>query len=429
MQTTNYHQFEEVKHQFYLENRLKVTVIEKKHFSKTYVTLSTPIGSTTKGYIDENHESIKVPEGIAHFLEHKIFEADGLDISTLFSAHEASINAFTEHNRTTYLFSATNHVLTNTKRLIDMFFYPKFTEAGVNKEKNIIKEELNMYLDDPYYTQYHHLLNMLYHNHAIKEDILGTKESIDAIDLQTLKAMHETYYQPELAQLIVIGDVDIKELKVYLEEQVKLPNPTQKTVEHQSVEEPLDVVKQEAVIEQDILIPSVLYGIKLPPNHDSNPSQAIKHRLSFTIFMDMLFGKTSDIYENFMNQSLINDTYGLDVTIEDNYAYALIGSESKQPEAFIKAIKTSIENADADALIDSDFMRFKKQMIGSFIQSLDSLESLAHQMNKYLHESISFYEVLSLAQSITLDDVKAHIYAIKDVKAHAVNVIIPKNSK
>jgi len=419
-----YEHFDETLETFFLEERLKVSVVNKPYFSKTYVTISTPLGSITKGYLDENKQEKSVPLGIAHFLEHKIFEQDGLDVSSLFSAQEASINAFTENNRTTYLFSATNHVFENTLRLIDMFFHPKFTAPGVEKEKNIITEELNMYLDDPYYSQYHALLNQMYESHAVKEDILGTKESIQAISVNDLKAMHETYYQPEVSHVIIIGDINARELETYLNAHVHLPKKTNKLPLTASFKEPNKVIEDHLVIEKDIKIPSVLYGIKLLPFDTKDSKLFVKTHLSFTILMDMLFGKASEWYEQFMDDGLINDTYGLDVTVEDTYAYALLGSETTNPKALYQALKGAFLQIEASMIKEEDFLRFKKQMIGSFIQSLDSLESLSHQMNKYAQLDLVFYDVLELAQTITLDNVKSHLDALKNIDQHAVNMIV-----
>jgi len=159
MKSRHYKQFNETVHTFKIEGRLEAVIVEKPNFHKTYVSITTPLGSIHRGILDKQDVHYDVPAGVAHFLEHKIFEQDGMDISRLFSMHEAQINAFTEHNRTTYLFNATNHIIDNIKRLISMVFYPKFSAAGVEKEKNIITEELNMYLDDPHYLQYKALLS------------------------------------------------------------------------------------------------------------------------------------------------------------------------------------------------------------------------------------------------------------------------------
>ena len=407
MKLHDYKEFNEHLTSFTLHNRLKVFIIQKPSFHKQYVTLSTPMGSIHRAYKNASDAVIEVPAGVAHFLEHKIFEIEGEDISRFFALQEASINAYTEHNRTTYLFSATDHLIDNTLRLIDMFFHPKFTESGIEKEKNIILEELNMHLDDPYHIQYYRLLQNMYHHHPIKEDILGSKSSIEAIDLTILKAMHEAYYKPEESLLIMIGDIDALAVQAALEQRVVLPK---KSVLHPAslpFNEPKSVVKEKEVLYLDVLMPSILIGIKRLP-YSLNKAQNLRDNLSFSMFMDLVFGRSSDYYESWLDQKLINDSYGLDLSLESTYGYALIGSETSDPEKLYQVIMNTLYQASTLKIKEEDFQRIKKQMVGSFVMGLDSLEYLAHETSRLAHEDMIIYEVLELAKSITFEEVLAH---------------------
>ncbi len=405
MKKTQYKTFRETVYHFQLHGRLDVYLIQKPDYSKTYVTLSAPIGSIHRRYRDEKGEVKEAPSGAAHFLEHKIFERDGRDISEDFSLDEAQINAFTEHHRTTYLFSATNHVLQNVERLFEAFFFPEFTDQGVEKEKNIIAEELNMHLDDPYYEQYHTLMRNLYHFHPLREDILGTKESIAAMSTADLRAMHKAYYQPEKATCVVVGDIDPYGLQERLEQRVKLPEKTMFEPLSQPLEEPAHVKKPRESKELDVLLPSVLVGVKFLPEMHMDVKTRIRERLSLSILMSLLLGKSSDVSEAMLDAGEINDTYGLDVAVEDSYAHVLIGTETEKPEAFEASLLEALKNFPEATITDADFRRIKNQLVGSFIHGLDSLEALAHQFTEYIQYDIVFYDVVEIAQSITKEEI------------------------
>ncbi len=424
MQTKRYDAFDEKVTQFKLKDRLTVIVMHKPNFHKTYVTISTPLGGTHQGY-QKGDSFDKAHAGIAHFLEHKVFEKDGKDMSGAFAELEAQVNAFTDHTRTTYLFHATAHVFKNIEQLINMFFYPDFSDAGVEKEKNIILEELNMHLDDPYYIQYHTLLNLLFKNHPVKDDILGTSQSIQAMDKNILKAMHTAYYKPEVCTLTIVGDVDVKALKSYLENAITLPEPTPLSPSERAIDEPDHVAEKAMTKSLDVLVPSVLVGIKNMPAANMFMRERIKAQLAMTMYMDLLFGRSSDYYEQWMDDGLINDAYGLDIQHESNYGYIMIGSETQKPQAFHAALMHALTHLDETIVHQEDFDRFKKQMLGNFIMSLDSLEYIAHETSRYAQEDLLIYDILDIAKSITFDDVKKQSDMIRKDRITAV-IIEPK---
>jgi len=404
MKKIEYKQYGETLYHSKLQNRLNLYHIKKEGFSKSFVSLSAPIGAIHQSYIDENQDEIKVPKGVAHFLEHKVFEKEGQDMSKYFALQEASINAFTEHHQTTYIFSATNHLIENTHRLLTMFFHPEITEKGVENEKNIITEELNMYQDDPSYLQYHNLINNLFHRHPIKDDILGTKESIQAIDLKALKSMHEAYYQPEVCNLIVVSAIDPQKLFDALNETIKFPEVTHKAPAPFKINEPKEVLKSYDKAAFDVKIPSVLYGIKVDTT-SKNALDHVKQSLSLSIFLDLTLGKSSNTYQTLLDKRLINDTFGLEVVFERTYGYILIGSETLNTDQTDEALYEIITNLKRTKIESRDFERLKKQMLGNFIHGLDQLESLAYHVSEYIHYDVQFYDVLDIARNLTLSDV------------------------
>ncbi len=420
MKTHQYPNLNETIYEDSLDGDLNVILIHKPDFAKTFVTLTAPLGAIHRGFIDENDQIHQAPSGLAHFLEHKIFEDKSRDISKDFSLDEASINAFTEHHQTTYLFNATNHIEKNIKRLLKMFFYPTFTEAGVQKEKGIIKEELNMHLDDPYYLQYKTLVNNLYHYHPIKDDILGTEESIQNMDVSMLKAMHQAYYQPNKSQLIIIGPTSPKPLFKALKS-FKLPkNKAVKPYAFDKNKEPKHVVKALEELSLDVQMPSVLLGVKLNIDKQEDVLSRRQEKLALSMLFDILFGKGSDIYETWLNEGIINDSYGLDIAYEKDFAYLLIGSESLKPKAFLSALKQALLSIDDMQIDQADLLRIKKGMHGSFLQGLDAMENLAYQFSDTLMDHFMYYDTPKILQAIDIEKLNQQKNHIKESAISAV---------
>ncbi len=424
MQTIDYQSFDERVTKFRLRDRLDVVVIHKPDFFKTYVTLTTPLGSIHHHYRDDEgiHDA---PAGIAHFLEHKVFEKNGVDISSEFSRDEAQVNAYTEHTKTTYLFHATAHVFDHITRLLTMFFHPEFTDEGVEKEKSIITEELNMHLDSPHYQQYQAHLSQLFLSHPIRDDILGTHESIQAMTTETLRRMHQAYYRPDVCTLTVVGDIDEAALKNHLEATVTLPEESLYHPHQPLVDEAHSVQEPRRVMHLDLRVPSVLVGIKHMPEGEMTAHQRLKHQLSMTMLYDLVFGKSSDLHEALMDEGLINDSYGIDLQFEATYGYALIGTESYEPERFADRIVSVLRELDTHRIDVNDFNRYKKQILGGFVMSLDSLEYIAHETARHIKDGLLFHDMLDIARGIAFEDILALKQSI-DEERMAVTYALPK---
>ena len=389
---------------FTLCGRLPVMVIEKKGFHKTFVSLSVPFGALHRNYTDAKGNRHPLPAGLAHFLEHKIFEqADG-DVSKHFTRDEAQVNAYTEHARTTFLFSATNHIVANAARLVDMVFHPRFTTAGIEREKGVIMEEIRQYADNPYHLQYLTLMDSLYHTHPLAEDILGSLESVMALDEQTLKRAHSAYYKPERCRLVIIGDVDAGALLQGLEDIVRLPEPSSFTETPVPIA-PLPCEQAPPIrLEQDIGTPNVLFAFPLDPGPPGKERTRRYYAMS-TLF-DLVFGKSGHFYETWLDEGLINDAYGIDIQYESTHAYAVVMTESAEPEKFCEAFRNAVASLADLPLEEADFLRLKKQNIGSFVMALDSLEHLAHEAIRTAEEGLFVHDVLDVIRSVSFAEVK-----------------------
>lgn len=407
-----------------LQNGLQVFILPKKGYHKTYVTLSTPLGSNVTTF-DKNGVQTDIPYGVAHFLEHKLFEQDGKDVSELFANNGAQVNAYTMNNRTTFLFSCTDHVRKNVELLLQFVFHPTFTQEGIDKEIGIISQEISMYEDDPNTAIYMGLLKNMYENHPVKIDILGTIESISMITKELLDEVHMRYYHPTNMVLFITGNIQPEEIISSLEELTETERQENIPLLQRHDLEPLHVHTPIGETQMDVLMPNCLIGMKLAvselPSHN-----IMKDELIYTILLDMLMGRSTTNYEQLLRKGYINDSFGMDVTLEDDYGFILIGGNTKYPKEFVQSIQDFIAKAVETGFAVADFERTKKQIIGGFIQALNSLEYIANQFTKYHFTNASLFDVLDVASTITLSDVNCALTTMQHPNRCATFTIFPK---
>jgi len=427
MHKHEYAAYDETFYEFSVQGRLKVYVVPKPGFAKTFVSASVPLGSVHEGYLDENKKPVNVPRGVAHFLEHKLFEHEGKDISKVFSKYEASVNAYTDHHQTTYLFSATGHVLENTKRLINMMYAPRITEEGVEKEKPIIIEELNMHGDDPYYHAHRALLKNMYTVHPLRDEVLGTKESINAMTKEALIAMHEAYYTPENTEVIIVGDVDLKAIEQSLNEGLTLPKKAEKTPMPIKEEVSKSVNTPFETDTYDMETPLLMMGIKLPRTTFKGDAP-IMNFLKYSIALEAALSTSSKAYESLLEKGLVNDAFGVDVIFETSYAHGLMFAETSDVNGLRHAVQDILETAREEGISEEAFTHVKRKMIGHHISLFDKLESLASEINDYLQFNLYFHDLPSMLESIELSEINE---ALKSIDADTIAFYggLPKGTK
>ena len=406
-----------------LQNGLNIYLLPKVGFSKSYVTFSTNLGSLQEE-IYNKEERITLPKGIAHFLEHKLFEQDGEDVSTEFALNQASVNAYTQNNRTTYLFSCTDHLYKNISLLLDFVQFPKFTQVGIEKEVQIITQEINMYKDDPNTAIYQGIIENMYKDHPVRNEILGSVESISTITKDILEKTHSTFYHPSNMILFVTGNFDVEDTIAFIEENQR--NVT-KEKSYTVVDTPkscqLSHVK-DLIIEREVMVPNFVLGVKLAPC--SNQSELLKKELSISVLMDLLLGKSTNNYKELLENQLINDSFGMDITLSDSYSYFLIGSETNKKEALAKELRKILQNMKTLEITDELFLKTKKQTIGGFIQALNSLEYIANNFVKYYYQGTSLFDILEISKNITKDDLYDIMELFKDETRYSECAVIPK---
>ncbi|MCY8199263.1 insulinase family protein [Bacillus subtilis] len=422
-----YEQLQETLYHEKMSNGLDVYVLPKKGFNKTYAVFTTKYGSIDNRFVPlGKNEMVHVPDGIAHFLEHKLFEkADG-DVFQDFSKQGASANAFTSFTRTAYLFSSTSNVERNLETLIDFVQDPYFTEKTVEKEKGIIGQEINMYDDNPDWRLYFGVIENMYKEHPVRIDIAGTVESISHITKDLLYECYETFYHPSNMLLFIVGPVDPEAIVSQVREnQGKKPYTDQPEIKREEVKEQEAVFRKEKEIKMNVQGPKCLVGLK-----SKNPfklgKELLKHELSMNLLLEALFGKSSAQYESLYEKGYIDETFSFDFTAEYGFGFAAIGGDTPEPDQLAEDISSMLLRAGE--LITAEKIELaRKKKIGTFLKALNSPEYIANQFTRYAFLDMSLFDVVTVLEQITLEDVQNVIQ--EEIAADRLTVckVVPKS--
>lgn len=402
-------EFEQLQETLYHEkmsNGLDVYVLPKKGFNKTYAVFTTKYGSIDNQFVPlGKDETVHVPDGIAHFLEHKLFEkADG-DVFQDFSKQGASANAFTSFTRTAYLFSSTSNVERNLETLIDFVQDPYFTEKTVEKEKGIIGQEINMYDDNPDWRLYFGVIENMYKDHPVKIDIAGTVESISHITKDLLYECYETFYHPSNMLLFIVGPVDPEAIISQVREnQGRKPYTDQPEIKREEVKEQEPVFRKEKEIKMNVQGPKCLVGLKSKHPYRLG-KKLLKRELAMNLLLESLFGKSSAQYESLYEKGYIDETFSFDFTAEYGFGFAAIGGDTPEPDKLAEDIKGNLLRA-GEIITAEKIELARKKKIGSFLKALNSPEYIANQFTRYAFLEMSLFDIVTVLEQITLEDVQ-----------------------
>ncbi|MBU5290767.1 insulinase family protein [Staphylococcus capitis] len=406
MKVHNYELIDEKVYEHELDNGLKLFIIPKPGFQKTFVTYTTQFGSLDNHFKPiGSQQFVKVPDGVAHFLEHKLFEKEEEDLFTAFAEENAQANAFTSFDRTSYLFSATSNIESNIKRLLDMVETPYFTEETVNKEKGIIAEEIKMYQEQPGYKLMFNTLRAMYSNHPIRVDIAGSVESIYDITKDDLYLCYETFYHPSNMVLFIVGDVNPQNMIDLVEQHEAKRNKTnQPKIERAEIDEPIEVNQHNVTEQMKLQSPRLMLGFKNQPLKESS-EKYVQRDLEMTFFYELIFGEETDFYQNLLNKDLIDETFGYQFVLEPSYSFSIITSATQQLDELKELLLNELKKYRGQLVDQEAFDLLKKQFIGEFISSLNSPEYIANQYAKLYFEGVSVFDMLEIVENITLESV------------------------
>lgn len=409
MESIRYERLQETLYYEVMANGLHVYVLPKPGFQKTYATFATKYGSVDNHFQVEGQAEVKVPDGIAHFLEHKMFEEPTGDIFATFASHGASANAFTSFDQTVYLFSATENMNENIQTLVDFVQNPYFTDQNVNKEKGIIEQEINMYADNPDWRVYFGLIEAMYQKHPVHIDIAGTVQSINTITKETLYTCYNTFYHPSNMLLFVVGGVDPEQVISMVRSNQEQKNFEPQGPIHRFFEpEPEQVGEARREVKLSVSLPKCLFGFK--ETDVGLTGEALLRRDTTTqLMMDLLFGSSTRLFQKLYDEDLISDSFGHDYISSPQYAFSAVGGDTKDPDQLLKRIREEVEAIVPNGFDASDFERARKKKIGGYLRMLNSPENIANEFTRQQFRGGDFFNMISLYEAITLQDVNQRL--------------------
>jgi len=408
MKKINYPVVEETLYQETLDNGLRVTLLPKPDFHKTYSLFTTEYGSIDNKFIPINQkEYCQVPDGIAHFLEHKMFEKEDGDVFHIFGKQGASANAYTSFTRTSYLFSTTDQVVQNLETLLDFVQEPYFTEETVEKEKGIIAQEIQMYQDDPNWRLFFGILNNLYPNHPLHVDIAGTVESIQKITAKDLYTCYETFYHPSNMNLFIVGNIEPNAImKVIKDNQLKKEFEPSAPIKRDLPSGTEPGIIKESSLTMPISKPKAVLGIKGVTPLPTTEKEQLIYKTAASLLFQLLFGSTSQNQLSMYNEGLIDDSFSYEFNLERDFYFADISTDTKEPERFVKTIEDILLTAKTSPdVTDERLALLKKRLLGKHLQSLNSLEYIANQFSQLTFETVTLFDLTEIIAQIQLADI------------------------
>lgn len=386
---------------------LEMYIIPKKGYSKTYAIFGTRYGSVDSEFVVPGEtEATKVPDGIAHYLEHKMFDQpDGSNVFDKFSKYGGNANAFTSFNMTAYLFSATSNIEENLETLMDYVQSPYFTKESVEKEQGIIGQEIRMYDDDGKWRLFFNFLDCIYQNHPVKKDIAGTVESISHITPEYLYKCYNTFYNLSNMVIVVIGDIDPVKISKVIENGVKKNEPFSQEIKKLYPIEPDEISKPYAEQTLSVAKPLFMTGFKDVDN-SLKGKELLKKSIEMNILLKMLFGKSSKLYKELYEKGLISNSFSFEYTFQPDYAYSSVDGESSEPKTVYNAIIDEIERIHRDGLSIESFERIKKVIWGEYIRMQNDVEDYAHTFIQMKLMGVDYFEFPEAYSEISFEDIQ-----------------------
>ncbi|MBM6753261.1 insulinase family protein [Lactobacillus alvi] len=406
METRTYSEFNQTVYETTLENGLRVRLIPMTGFHKTYAMLTTDFGAVDRSLPDGQ----PIPAGMAHFLEHKLFEKADHDAFDLFGALGADANAFTAFTQTSYLYSTTGHFKENLDVLLDFVQTPYFTDQTVQKEIGIISQEIRMYNDNPDSRLYMGMLGNLYPHDPLADDIAGTEESLQKITPELLYAAHAAYYQPEYLTLQLAGNLDPEETLQWIKDnqaQKAFKAPTGKAITFEVADPTGKDILPYRHLTMPVSRPKVIVGLR-GVQSTTDPRVRLKRQLAISLMLELLFDDTGRHYQDLYNRGIIDDSFSFNFESNRGFNFALFATETEQQAAFRDAISQLVENASVElAAVKDQFMMLKNGILGRLVGALDSPETVVNRFATRDMGSLTIFDEIRTLKALTWEEVEA----------------------
>lgn len=404
-----------------LENGLTVMIIPKKGIQKKYVIWGTNYGSNDSKFVvpGETNET-EVPKGVAHFLEHKMFEQEsGINSLDTLTALGVDANAYTTNDHTAYLFECTENFYPALDELMDYVQHPYFTDENVEKEKGIIGQEIMMYDDYPEWKVYLNAMEAMYHEHPVKLDITGTIETISHIDKDILYKCYNTFYNPSNMAMVLCGDFEPEEL---LEEVKKrlVDKKANGEIKRIYPEEEETIVKENIEQNMDVSQPLFTIGIK---DKLADTKERVRKHIAIEILLNMIIGKSSKLYKELYDEGILFATPGIDYEFARGYAHILITGQSPEPEKVYEKFKETVEKMKESSIDTAEFNRIKKRIYGEYVKEYNDTADIARMFLADFFKEINSFDYLEEITTINEQYVEQILKEVFDDKKMIISVI------
>ena len=384
-----------------LSNGLTVALLPKKEFKEVYGSVTVQFGSVDTLVTEVDGYVKQYPAGIAHFLEHKLFEReDSSDLMSAFTSLGADSNAFTSFTKTSYLFSATDHFLENLDLLDELVTSAHFTEDSILREQDIIQQEREMYQDDPDSCLFFSTLANLYPGTPLATDIVGSEESISQINLTNLQENFTRFYKPVNMSLFLVGNFDVDQVQDYFESKELKDLDVQDVAREKFV---LQAVKKTDSMRMEVSSPKLAIGVR--GKQDVAEDDCYRHHILLKLLFAMMFGWTSDRFQKLYESGKIDASLSLEVEVTSRFHFVMLTMDTKEPVALSHQFRKAIRNFTKDLDITEDHLDIiKREMFGEFFSSMNSLEFIATQYDAFGNGE-TIFDLPKILQEITLEDV------------------------
>ena len=384
-----------------LSNGLTVALLPKKEFKEVYGSVTVQFGSVDTLVTEVDGDVKEYPAGIAHFLEHKLFEReDASDLMSAFTSLGADSNAFTSFTKTSYLFSATDHFLENLDLLDELVTSAHYTEGSILREQDIIQQEREMYQDDPDSCLFFSTLANLYPGTPLATDIVGSEESISQINLTNLQENFTRFYKPVNMSLFLVGNFDVGQVQDYFERKELEDLDVQELAREKFV---LQAVKQTDSMRMEVSSPKLAIGVR--GKQEVAEADCYRHHILLKLLFAMMFGWTSDRFQKLYESGKIDASLSLEVEVTSRFHFVMLTMDTKEPVALSHQFRKAIRNFTKDLDITEDHLDIiKREMFGEFFSSMNSLEFIATQYDAF-GQGETIFDLPKILQEITLEDV------------------------
>ncbi|MDE5973681.1 MAG: insulinase family protein [Eubacterium sp.] len=404
---------------------LKIFIMPKENYSSSYAVFGTKYGSIdTKFKRSDSEEWITVPEGIAHFLEHKLFENEDLDAFARYAKTGASANAYTSFDKTCYLFQCSGNFEASLEILLDFVTHPYFTKETVEKEQGIIGQEITMYYDVAGWMSTFNLLRCLYKNHPVRIDIAGTVESIAQITDKLLYDCYNTFYNLNNMCLAVVGDVTPEQVLGVCDKMLEKAEPL--SIERAFDDEPREIVESYTEYNLAMSMPVFSFGYK---EECKELTQDLRKTIEVNILLEILAGDTSELYNKMFDNGLINTSFSKEYFTGFGYEAIMFDGESVNPQAVADEIKRAVATLKANGIDNEQFENARRSLYGREIMEYNDIDSIANAMVSAYFNGYSVFDTMEIYKSVTKEDIEKRLENMMMEEYSALSVVKNKENE